>query len=58
MRKAEKMIIYNLFPLLGGKFEDWDQHLLRASRMGFNWIFVNPPPVSPQAEDSMTFFPK
>jgi starch synthase (maltosyl-transferring) len=42
MRKAEKMIIYNLFPLLAGKFEDWEKHLLRASQMGFNWIFVNP----------------
>jgi starch synthase (maltosyl-transferring) len=42
MRKAEKMIIYNLFPLLAGTFEDWEKHLLRASQMGFNWIFVNP----------------
>ncbi len=42
MRKAEKMIIYNLFPLLAGTFKDWEKHLLRASRMGFNWVFVNP----------------
>lgn len=42
MRKPEKMIIYNLFPLLAGKFAGWEKHLLRASEMGFNWIFVNP----------------
>jgi starch synthase (maltosyl-transferring) len=42
MRKPEKMIIYNLFPLLAGKFSEWESHLKRASEMGFNWIFVNP----------------
>jgi starch synthase (maltosyl-transferring) len=42
MRKAEKMIAYNLFPLLAGKFRDWEKHLVRASRMGSNWVFVNP----------------
>ncbi len=42
MRKPEKMVIYNLFPLLAGKFSDWEKHLIRASEMGFNWIFVNP----------------
>ena len=36
------MRIYNLFPLLAGKFEDWKPHLERASFMGFDWIFVNP----------------
>ncbi len=36
------MKIYNLFPLLAGEFKDWDQHIERASSMGFNWIFVNP----------------
>ncbi|MBW1719420.1 MAG: alpha-amylase, partial [Deltaproteobacteria bacterium] len=36
------MIIYNLFPLLAGKFTDWERHLLRVSEMGFNWVFVNP----------------
>jgi len=36
------MIIYNLFPLLAGKFTDWERHLSRASELGFNWIFVNP----------------
>ncbi len=42
MRKPEKMIIYNLFPLLSGRFTEWERHLVRASEMGFNWIFVNP----------------
>ena len=42
MKQPEKMIIYNLFPLLTGKFTDWEKHLIRASDMGFNWIFVNP----------------
>src|SRR5271169_2709414 len=36
------MIIYNIFPLLAGKFTGWGSHLLRASEMGFNWIFINP----------------
>jgi starch synthase (maltosyl-transferring) len=42
MRKPEKMIIYNLFPLLAGKFGAWKEHHLRAADMGFNWSFVNP----------------
>jgi starch synthase (maltosyl-transferring) len=42
MRSPEKMIIYNLFPLLAGKFTQWAPHLKRAADMGFNWIFVNP----------------
>ena len=42
MRPPEKMIIYNLFPLLAGKFSDWERHLSRAASMGFNWVFVNP----------------
>ena len=42
MKDTENMIIYNLFPLLAGKFGDWEKHVLRASRMGFNWVFVNP----------------
>ncbi|MCP5006058.1 MAG: alpha-amylase [Planctomycetes bacterium] len=36
------MIIYNLFPLLAGRFSDWGNHLRRAAEMGFNWVFVNP----------------
>lgn len=42
MKQTKKMIIYNLFPPLVGKFIDWEKHFLRASDMGFNWIFVNP----------------
>jgi starch synthase (maltosyl-transferring) len=42
MKGIEKMIIYNLFPLLAGTFPDWEKHLKRASDMGFNWVFVNP----------------
>ncbi len=42
MKNPEKMIIYNLFPLLAGKFVHWEKHFERASEMGFNWIFVNP----------------
>jgi starch synthase (maltosyl-transferring) len=36
------MRIYNLFPLLGGRFSEWRPHLVRASEMGFEWIFLNP----------------
>ncbi|MDA8387038.1 MAG: alpha-amylase family glycosyl hydrolase [Nitrospiraceae bacterium] len=36
------MIIYNLFPLLAGRFNDWGPHLERAAGMGFNWIYINP----------------
>src|SRR5664280_1521107 len=36
------MRIYNLFPLLAGKFHQWEPHLERAVQMGFNWLFVNP----------------
>jgi starch synthase (maltosyl-transferring) len=42
MKQNRKMIIYNLFPLLAGKFTDWEPHLVRAHEMGFNWVFVNP----------------
>ncbi len=36
------MRIYNLFPLLAGRFQDWTPHFERAAEMGFDWIFVNP----------------
>jgi starch synthase (maltosyl-transferring) len=42
MQQPEKMIIYNLFPLLAGRVRQWEPHLSRAAEMGFNWIFVNP----------------
>jgi starch synthase (maltosyl-transferring) len=34
--------IYNLFPLLAGPFPRWKEHLERARRMEFDWIFINP----------------
>jgi starch synthase (maltosyl-transferring) len=42
MKQRQKMIIYNLFPLLAGRFTEWEKHLVRAAQMGFNWVFVNP----------------
>jgi starch synthase (maltosyl-transferring) len=36
------MRIYNLFPLLAGKFSDWNPHLTRAADMRFDWVFINP----------------
>jgi starch synthase (maltosyl-transferring) len=36
-----KMIIYNLFPLLAGKFTQWERHFARAADMGFTWVFLN-----------------
>lgn len=36
------MMLYNLFPLLAGRFSAWEPHLERAAGMGFDWIFVNP----------------
>jgi len=36
------MIVYNLFPLLAGKFTQWKPHLERAADLEFDWIFVNP----------------
>ncbi len=42
MVQPEKMIIYNLFPLLAGSFSQWESHLRRAADIGFNWVFVNP----------------
>jgi starch synthase (maltosyl-transferring) len=38
----QKMLIYNLFPLLAGPFPRWQEHFPRIREMGFNWIFVNP----------------
>ena len=36
------MTIYNLFPLLAGRFAEWEPHLRRAAKLGFDWVFVNP----------------
>jgi len=35
------MIVYNLFPLLAGRFPAWVPHIERAAAMGFDWLFVN-----------------
>ncbi|MBP7459869.1 MAG: alpha-amylase [Candidatus Delongbacteria bacterium] len=37
-----KLLIYNLFPPLAGRFADWNPHLERARDMGFTHIFINP----------------
>jgi starch synthase (maltosyl-transferring) len=42
MNIPQKMMIYNLFPLLAGPFTGWGNHFPRVQEMGFNWIFVNP----------------
>ncbi|MFH1068057.1 MAG: alpha-amylase family glycosyl hydrolase [Candidatus Glassbacteria bacterium] len=42
MKTNRPAMLYNLFPLLAGPFSRWRQHLERAARMGFNWVFVNP----------------
>ncbi len=39
--KGSMMRIYNLFPLLAGRFEDWPQHLERAQDLAFDWVFTN-----------------
>jgi starch synthase (maltosyl-transferring) len=36
------MVLYNLFPLLAGPLPAWQQHLERATRLGFDWAFINP----------------
>ncbi len=36
------MILYDLFPLLAGRFSQWEVHFRRAKSMGFDWIFLNP----------------
>lgn len=41
-RKDIPVIVYNLFPLLVGDFSQWRPHLERASRLGFDWVFINP----------------
>jgi starch synthase (maltosyl-transferring) len=36
------MIIYNLFPRLAGPMSKWDDHIVRAAEMGFDWLYINP----------------
>jgi starch synthase (maltosyl-transferring) len=38
----QKILIYNLFPLLAGPFVRWKEHFPRIREMDFNWVFVNP----------------
>ena len=42
MRNQPSTTIYNIFPPLVGRFQEWGPHLERAAGMGFNWIFLNP----------------
>ena len=35
-------LIYNLFPPLIGPFDRWLPHAVRASSLGFNWLYLNP----------------
>ena len=35
-------LIYNLFPPLAGSIPEWGNHLPRITRMGFDWIYLNP----------------
>lgn len=35
-------LIYNLFPLLAGKFPQWKNHIERAAQMKFTHLYVNP----------------
>ncbi|MCX7881833.1 MAG: alpha-amylase family glycosyl hydrolase [Brevinematales bacterium] len=34
--------IYNLFPRLVGRMENWYVHFDRIKEMGFDWVYVNP----------------
>lgn len=36
------LLIYNLFPRLSGFFHLWREHIIRAKKMGFNAIYINP----------------
>lgn len=40
--KKNPLLIYNLFPRLGGYFHLWRDHIDRAKEMGFNTIYINP----------------
>jgi starch synthase (maltosyl-transferring) len=40
--KKEPVLIYNLFPLLYGKIENWYTPVKTAKYMGFNTIYLNP----------------
>ncbi len=36
------VIVYNLFPLLAGTFQNWRPHYERVKLLGFDWVFLNP----------------
>ncbi len=40
--KKGSVLIYNLFPRLAGPMADWQEHFVRAKKMGFNWVYINP----------------
>jgi glycosidase len=42
MPAQEGARIYNLFPRLVGRMQDWNSHFDRIKAMGFNWIYINP----------------
>ena len=50
---TKKMVIYNLFPLLAGKFTEWGGHLARASRDGFQLDLRQPHPAPRQFGESL-----
>ena len=40
--KNTPVLIYNLFPRLAGRFEQWKKHIDRAVQLKFNYLYVNP----------------
>lgn len=42
MAAQTPMILYNLFPRLAGRFDQWIDWLDHIASMGFTWIYVNP----------------
>jgi starch synthase (maltosyl-transferring) len=40
-RQSSVPIIYNLFPCLSGRMNNWVEHASRAAEMGFNWLYIN-----------------
>jgi starch synthase (maltosyl-transferring) len=40
-RQTSVPVIYNLFPCLAGRMNNWLEHASRAAEMGFNWLYIN-----------------
>jgi starch synthase (maltosyl-transferring) len=40
--KAQGARIYNLFPRLIGRMDNWGVHFDRIRELGFDWVYVNP----------------